>query len=240
MIVWRNAQAKLASKGMNPGPADGLLGRRTLGALFGLAAGRAPDETLISMGAAALVHLGARGILDTPQRLADWTAQAAHESAGFARWEENMRYSAKRLCAVWPRRFPTVAAALPYAWDSSDPDLEDKALANLVYGSRMGNERDGTADDDGWDYRGRGMGLTGATNYAAADASLGLGLVRKPELAAEPELAVLIFAWFWDKAGCGKAVDRGDNVLARKLVNGGTIGLDDVNAIRGRLLGVLQ
>lgn len=239
MIVWINAQRRLGMKGFGLA-ADGLLGEQTMGALLAFTVGRPVDQALLSIGRACLVHLGARGILDTPARLADWLAQASHETAGLKAWEENLRYSAKRLVAVWPNRFPNVAAALPFAWDSSDPDQEDKALGNLVYGSRMGNEKNGTQDDDGWGYRGRGMGLTGRTNYTAADKALGLGLLRDPDLAAVPEIAVLVFAWFWDKAGCATAADRGDHEHARRLVNGGTLGLDEINATRARLLAVLQ
>jgi hypothetical protein len=40
-------------------------------------------------------------------------ATLALESGGFRSREENLNYSAKRLCQVWPRRFPSIAAAQP-------------------------------------------------------------------------------------------------------------------------------
>lgn len=104
-------------------------------------------------------------------------ATAHHETgARFAPVEENLNYSAKRLTQVWPKRFPTIAAAAPYA---NNP----QALANKVYGGRLGN----TAPDDGWRYRGRGLvQVTGKDNYAKYD------LADNPDAASQNEAAAHI------------------------------------------------
>ncbi len=97
-----------------------------------------------------------RWSIDTPQRAAYFLAQVSVESAALSRLEEDLSYSAERLCVVWPSRFKTLSAAQPYA-------RNPEALANRVYSGRMGN----TAADDGWRYRGRGLKqLTGKSNYA--------------------------------------------------------------------------
>lgn len=65
---------------------DGVIGRKTLAALFrklGAIQARA-DE----LGLAANVHFNTYGILDTPLRLAHCMAQLAHESGGFRYMEE--------------------------------------------------------------------------------------------------------------------------------------------------------
>ena len=46
---------------------------------------------------------------------AEWLAQAAHESASFNRLEESLNYTAERLMQVWPKRFPSLTVAAPYA-----------------------------------------------------------------------------------------------------------------------------
>ncbi len=164
------------------------------------------------------------------KRAAAFAATNAHESAGGTRVEENLRYSARRLTEVWPSRFRTIEAALPFAWDPTDPDLEDKALANLVYGARMGNQLNGTADDDGWDYRGRGLTqLTGQDAYARASEALGLPLLQQPDLAAQPNCAATIACWVWAEwKRCNPLADAGDVEGWRRAINGGLIGLEDV------------
>ena len=64
--------------------------------------------------------------------MAEFVAQTAHETGGYLRFEENLRYSAKRLLAIWPNRFKTLRDALPHAWNPGDRDAEDVALADLV------------------------------------------------------------------------------------------------------------
>lgn len=84
---------------------------------------------------------------------------------------ENMNYSASRIRQVWPSRPEAVRFA-------NSP----QALANSVYGGRLGN-RKGT--DDGWRFRGGGIDqLTGRTNYAR------IGIADDPEAILRPDVAV--------------------------------------------------
>lgn len=112
-----------------------------------------------------------------PRWLAYILATTHHETGSrFAPVKENLNYSAKRLTQVWPTRFPTIAAATPFA---NNPE----ALANKVYGGRMGN----TAPGDGFRYLGRGFcQITGKDNYAK------YGLADTPEKAMENETAAHI------------------------------------------------
>lgn len=174
--------------------------------------------------------------ITTNRQIRHWVAHLAVESAQFSRLTENLNYSAKRLCAVWPNRFPTIASATPYA---NNP----QALANKVYGGRLGN----SGPNDGYIYRGRGyIQLTGKANYAAAGKALGLDLVNKPELAATPLGAAMIAGWFWQARGLNAIVARDsdekvilDSVKAAKInedddlrqgtkaINGGLNGLEE-------------
>ena len=84
---------------------------------------------------------------------------------------------------------------------------------------------------DGERFKGRGfVQLTGRSNYEGFSIALGLGseLVDRPERANEPELAARILAAFLkEKRSAAKYAILGRDLrTARKLVNGGSHGLD--------------
>jgi len=177
-------------------------------------------------------HLARCGIL-TSRELRHFMAHMHVESAGFTVLEENLNYSAQRLTQVWPKRFPTTAAAAPYA-------RNPRALANKVYGGRMGN----TGPNDGWLYRGGAWTqLTGKNNYVAASKWTGLDLVKNPELARTIKVASQISCDFWRANGLNAivAVDSDERIVTKladlmaneeddliqgtKRINGGTNGL---------------
>jgi putative chitinase len=143
-------------------------------------------------------------------------ATLALESGGFRQREENLNYSAKRLCQVWPRRFPSIAAAQPYA---NNP----RVLAEKVYGGRMGNRSPG----DGYKYRGRGPGqITGHDGYAALGKVVDLPLTAQPELVSSDEHLLECAAAFWQMKGLHRAVVRGPRAV-RQAWNGGLTGYAD-------------
>ncbi|MCA0276235.1 MAG: hypothetical protein LCH86_09535 [Proteobacteria bacterium] len=166
--------------------------------------------------------------INTPLRICHFMAQISVESGGLRIVEENLRYSASRLCAVWPKRFPTLNAAEPYA---NNP----QALANKVYGGRMGNEKAG----DGWRYRGRGpKQITGRDNYRAIGREMGLDLEGDPDLLLEPKNGVLAAIAFWDMNDCNTPADRNDIRGVTLKVNGGYNGLADRRAAFRRAVAI--
>jgi putative chitinase len=88
---------------------------------------------------------------------AHFLGQCEHETGGFRVWEENLNYSSVGLLKTFPKYFK----------NKEEADLfqsKPQAIANRVYGGRMGND----AENDGWFYRGRGaIQLTGKSNYIA-------------------------------------------------------------------------
>lgn len=149
------------------------------------------------------------------EEIDDFLGQILHESAGLERLSENLDYSARRLCEVWPGRFPTLEAARPYA-------RNPEALANRVYGGRMGNNQPG----DGWIFRGRGpIQLTGRDNYAFVGDLMGQDLVSLPELMEQPRYALEATIHWWEDRIPDSML--GDPERVTKRVNGGLIGLAD-------------
>lgn len=160
--------------------------------------------------------------INTPQRIAAFIAQCAHESANFTTLKENLNYKAATLRKIFPKYFPTDAMAQQYA---SMPNKQE-AIANLVYANRMGNGD--PASGDGFRYRGRGLiQLTGKENYSWFAASVGITVEEAAEYLETFEGAAQSACWFWETNKLNKWADAGDILMLTKRINGGTIGLED-------------
>jgi putative chitinase len=157
--------------------------------------------------------------LDTPIKLAHFLAQAGHESGGFKVVNENLNYGAKGLRSIFGKYFPTDEKALLY-------ERKPEKIANLVYGSRMGNGTESTGD--GYKFRGRGyIQLTGKDNYDALSKVIGEDLITNPDLVAT-KYPLMSAAWFFTRClpKCKDATDASITAVT-KCVNGGTIGIED-------------
>ena len=162
------------------------------------------------------------------KRMAAFIAQVGHESGHLTRLMENLNYSADALRKTWPSRFgvelATAAARKP------------EQIANIAYGSRMGN----TAPGDGWKYRGRGLiQITGKNNYIDCGEALGLGLIAQPELLEKPQHACMSAAWFWAINGLNTLADAGKFTAITQRINGGQTGAADRQVLYARALKVL-
>lgn len=158
--------------------------------------------------------------INTPQRVAAFVAQCAHESGGFRFLQENLNYRATSLVKTWPRHFPTLDVAKQY-------ERKPEKIANRAYANRMGNGDE--ASGDGWRYLGRGLiQLTGKNNYTFFAASVGIeDMDECAEYLKTFEGAVQSACFFWEQNNLNKWADNGDIVTMSKRINGGTIGMDD-------------
>ena len=157
--------------------------------------------------------------ISTPIQQAAFIGQAGHESGNFTKLEEGLSYTAERLMKIWPKRFPTMESALPYARNG-------RALANKVYGGRLGNREE--KSDDGYRFRGSGwLQLTGHDNFYHAGKGCGVDFVMKPDLVRTPQYAAITAGWFWATHKCNEIAQDQDWRRLTKIINGGDIGLDD-------------
>ncbi len=160
--------------------------------------------------------------INTPQRIAAFIAQCAHESGEFTALKENLNYRAPTLRKIFPKYFPTDDIANHYA---SLPNKQE-AIANKVYANRMGNGDE--ASGDGFRYCGRGLiQLTGKDNYTWFAASIGITPDEASEYLQTFEGAAQSACWFWETNNLNQWADKGDILTLTKRINGGTIGLDD-------------
>ena len=157
--------------------------------------------------------------INTPQRVAAFLAQCAHESGNFKFLKENLNYKAESLCKVFPKYFPNLDLAKQY-------EKRPEKIANKIYGSRMGNGDE--ASGDGFRYCGRGLiQLTGKDNYSWFAASLEIPVEEASEYLETFEGAVQSACWFWETNNLNVQADAGDIKLMTKKINGGYIGLED-------------
>jgi putative chitinase len=157
--------------------------------------------------------------IDTPQRVAAFIAQTAHESGNYVFLKENLNYKAASLRKVFPKYVPDDGIAAAYA-------NKGERIANRVYANRMGNGDE--ASGDGYRYCGRGLiQLTGKNNYQNFADSIETDVEEVSEYLGTFEGAVQSGCWFWETNNLNKWADAGDIKTMTKVINGGYIGLED-------------
>jgi putative chitinase len=157
--------------------------------------------------------------INTPQRIAAFIAQCAHESGNFVFLTENLNYKAESLTKIFGKYFKDMATAKAY-------EKKPEKIDNRIYANRMGNGDE--ASGDGWRYRGRGLiQLTGKTNYTWFAASLEISAEEAAEYTQTFEGAAQSACWFWETNKLNKEADAGDIKTMTRKINGGFIGLDD-------------
>lgn len=156
--------------------------------------------------------------INTPQRMACFLAQLAHESAQLSATRENLNYSESMLLTLFKKYF-TPEQAKEYAH-------KPERIANRVYANRYGNRDE--ASGDGWKYRGGGpMQITFPDNYKACGAAIGADLLNHPELIEGAVYGALSAGWFWDFRKLNDLADVLAFIPITKKINGGTNGLED-------------
>ena len=156
--------------------------------------------------------------IDTPERIAGFLAQCGHESNNFTVLEENLHYRAETLDKIFPKYFVKAGRK------ASDYAKQPEKIANIVYGGRMGNTQPG----DGYLFRGRGViQLTGRDNYTNFGKTLNKSAEEVASYVTSKEGAIESACWYWNSRNINKAADASDIVAMTKLINGGTIGLED-------------
>ena len=178
-----------------------------------------PGNSCVEQWHSALVQLLPDYGINTPERVAAFLAQCAHESGQFQAIRENLNYRATSLQKTFPKYFPTQELAEQYA-------KQPEKIANRVYANRMGN---GSEDSgDGWRYCGRGLiQLTGKNNYEQFAESIDCQLESVTNYLTTFEGAVQSACWFWETNDLNTLADSGDIKTMTKRINGGYLGLED-------------
>jgi putative chitinase len=159
--------------------------------------------------------------INTPQRIAAFLAQCAHESGGFKAIKENLNYRPETLLKLFGKYFD-----MPTAQQYCALPNKQEAIANRIYANRMGNGPESSGD--GYRYCGRGLiQLTGKDNYTRYAQSTEQSVEEASEHLTTFEGCVQSACWFWEANNLNQYADSGDILTMTKRINGGTIGLED-------------
>lgn len=161
------------------------------------------------------------GRINTPERLAQFMAQVAHETFGFRHFTESFFYNDPlHLVQTFPHRITSIPDAR--ALMAKGPE----AIANRVYANRFGNGDE--ASGDGWRYRGRGfIQITFKANYEQVGKQIGMDLVGHPEALEELKAGADSAAKFWNYHACNQFADTGDQDQITYRINPAMAGQDD-------------
>ena len=158
--------------------------------------------------------------INTPNRIAGFFAQCGHESMNFTVLSENLNYRTETLEKLFSKYFSKAGR------NAADYAKQPEKIANVIYAGRMSNGD--TASGDGYRFRGRGVvQLTGRDNYTAFGKSVGMSPEQVIDYVTTKKGALESACWYWNSRNLNAACDANDIVKMTKLVNGGTIGLDD-------------
>lgn len=160
------------------------------------------------------------GISSTLQK-SHFLGQMAVESQNFTKVVENMNYTAKRMAQVWPSRYAT-SEGTPNAKAIALAKAGPVAIANDVYGKRMGNRAPG----DGWMFRGQGFKMITGRSNVTAYSMFAYGddrVARYPAMLQRLPDAAYSGGWFWTINRIGVHADKDDALAVGRLVNIGRL-----------------
>ncbi|CAB4126241.1 COG3179 Predicted chitinase [uncultured Caudovirales phage] len=171
-----------------------------------------------------------RYAIDTPTVYHEFIANVAHESGEFSIRKESLTYThPNRIVAVWPTRFNLTG--LNNKFNANAYVNNPKALANVVYGGRMGNVQ----TDDGYNFVGGGFAqITGRDAYTMFTSFINSRDNTRFTITQVAKLVQSDDQWAFDSAFWFFAIFKNLEELAtqdnfRLLVkrwNGGFIGLE--------------
>lgn len=239
----KKLQRALKARGFNPGKIDGDFGGGTEAALIAFQR----SEGLLADGIAGprtLERLGLAGSAELPSAIPGVTVAVVSRMFPHTRIDNIKANLPRVLDGLVERRLGDrlmvlmALATIRAETASFMPVAEGQSRYNTSPGGEpfdlYDNRRDlgNRGKPDGARFCGRGfVQLTGRANYEHFGPVVGLGgkLAEKPELASDPVIAARLLAAFLaaKELRIKQALVEGDLRTARRLVNGGSHGLDD-------------
>ncbi|MGD0666462.1 MAG: peptidoglycan-binding protein [Bryobacteraceae bacterium] len=235
-------QNKLRSRGFDPGASDGSFGPGTAAAVaaFQRSAGLTADGVVGPQTAAALGLVAPAPVVSAIPAVTVAMVCQIFPNTPAPNIQENLPVVLNALVTPQLTNKAMILMALGTIRAETEsflPISEGQSPYNTSPGGHPFDLYDSRADlgnqgpPDGERFKGRGfIQLTGRTNYQVHGNAIGLGnqLIENPDLANDPTIAAQLLASFLKsrEQSITAALAKGDLATARRLVNGGSNGID--------------
>ena len=172
------------------------------------------------------------GITDKNDKAA-FAAQICHESGEFTIKTESMNYTTpQRIVDIWPSRFNLDGSGGKH--NANEYIRNSEKLANEVYSGRMGNGD--AASGDGFRFRGAGfLQMTGREDFEKYAAYIEKDVAETADLVRNDDNYAMDAA-AWEYVTKSNLLGQTDFKHITKVINGGTIGLDERTKYYNRAL----
>lgn len=173
--------------------------------------------------------------IDTVREVSSFLANIAVESADLTRMSESLNYSVEGLLKTFGRHRISEAQARYLGRKSGEGPLSQarqNMIANILYGGEWGKKNLGnTLPDDGAKFRGYGpKQITGRANFQAFANAMKMRIEDVPAYIRTRLGGMMSAGWFWKSHGLDAKAATPGLTDDRKAINGGTLGLAEVEA----------